>query len=341
MSLARVYVVDFLQEPLDVEREILAGIASIEALDAHHEAELVGKIEDADALLVYHFIKLTQVTIERLKKCRLIVRCGAGFDNVDWKLCRQRGIDVANVPDYGTEDVADTAIGLMLSLTRGSHLLNQRSQRSAGQWSYTEAAPLHRLRGKVFGIIGIGSIGAATALRAKAFGMDVVYYDPYAVSGRDKSLGVRCVDSLEALMHQSYVVSCHCPLTDETRGIINATSLSWMPKGSYLVNTSRGAVVDSLAVLRAIEAGQMAGAALDVLPVEPPLESDPLIMAWRNPLHPAHDRVIITPHAAFYCEEGIHDMRTKGCLNVRRVLQGLPARERVQENECRRMSAGE
>ncbi len=319
---AKVVVTDFVTEPLEDERRILGDVADVAALNAFSEEDLVGRIEEADAIMLYHFISITERTIQRLEKCRLIVRCGAGFDNVDRAVARARGIDVANVPDYGTEDVADSAIGMMLTLTRGIHYLNDRLQLGLGPWTYTQAQPLHRLRGRVFGIIGLGRIGMATALRARAFGMDVAFYDPFAAQGCDKSLGIRCVESLTELLQQSHVVSLHCPLTPETRHILNRESIAKMRPGSYVVNTSRGAVVDVVAVLEAVTSGHLRGAGIDVLETEPPPADHPLILAWRDPGHPAHGRIIINPHAAFYSEEGLLDMRIKGSRNCRRVLLG-------------------
>jgi D-3-phosphoglycerate dehydrogenase/C-terminal binding protein len=241
---------------------------------------------------------------------------------VDRAAARARGIHVANVPDYGTEDVADSAIGMMLTLTRGIHYLNDRLQLGLGPWIYAQAQPLHRLRGRVFGIVGIGRIGTATALRAKALGMEVVYYDPFVPQGRDKSLGVRAAETLDELLAQSHVVSLHCPLTEQTKHIINREAIAKMPAGSFVVNTSRGGVVDVLAVLEGITSGHLRGAAIDVLETEPPSPEHPLIAAWRDPEHPAHGRLIINPHSAFYSEEGLLDMRIKGSGNCRRVLLG-------------------
>ena len=318
----KVVVTDFINEPLDHERRLLGDLAEVVALGAFSEEELAGRIEDADAIMLYHFISLTSRTIDRLKNCRLIVRCGVGFDNVDRAAARARGIPVANVPDYGTEDVADSAIGMMLSLTRGLHFMNSRLQHRQGPWIYTQVQPLHRLRGRVFGVIGIGCIGTATALRARALGMEVVYYDPFVPQGRDKSLGIRSVETLEELLAQSDVVSLHTPLTPETRHLINRRTLALLRPGSFLVNTARGGVVDVLAVLEALESGHLRGAALDVLETEPPADDHPLIQAWRDPAHPAHDRLLLNPHAAFYSEEGLLDMRIKGSQNCRRVLEG-------------------
>jgi D-3-phosphoglycerate dehydrogenase/C-terminal binding protein len=319
---AKVVITDFITGPLEHERRILGDLADIIALDAKSESELAGRIEDADIVMVYHYLGLSAATIARLTKCKLIVRCGVGFDNVDREAARARGITVANIPDYGTEDVADSAIGMMLTLTRGIHSLNTRLQNAQGDWSYTQVAPVLRLRGRVFGVIGIGRIGTAAALRAKALGMDVIYYDPHVPQGRDKSLGIRSVETLDELLAQAHVVSAHCPLTSETKHLLNRDTIAKMRPGSFLVNTSRGGVVDVLAVLDAITSGHLRGAGIDVLETEPPSPEHPLIKAWRDPNHPAHDRIIINPHAAFYSEEGLIDMRVKGSQNCRRVLLG-------------------
>ena len=319
---ARVIVTDFISEPLDIEREILGDLAEVSALGAQREPELVGKIEDADVIVMYHLLSIGRSTIERLKHCRFIVRGGVGFDNVDRVAAREVGIDVANVPDYGTEDVADTAIAMMATLTRGVHVLNNRLQRGEGPWHYSQVVPIWRLRGRVFGVVGIGRIGTAAALRAKALGMEVVFYDPYAPQGMDKALGLRRVDSLEELLRQAHVLSVHCPLSTETRNLIGAKALSLMKPGSFLINTARGGIVHPLAVLDALSSGHLAGAGLDVLPEEPPSDESPLLQAWRDPSHVAHDRLILNPHAAFYTEEGLADMRIKSSRNVLRVLRG-------------------
>lgn len=323
---AKVIITDFIDDDLKIEQDVLGGLASVAALDAGTEEDLVGKIESADAIMMYHNISVSQSTIERLTNCKLIVRCGVGFDNVDYVFARSRAIPVCNVPDYGTEEVADSAIGMMLSLTRGIHQYNHRLQRTPTPWMYSIAQPLYRLRGTVLGIIGLGRIGIATAVRAKALGMDVRFYDPRKPDGYDKAVGVHRVESLEELLASAHVVSVHCPLNEASRHMINADTISLMPPGSYLINTARGAVVDTAAIPAAIASGQLAGAGIDVLEDEPPAVENRLVKAWKDPLHPAHERVIINPHAAFYCEEGLADMRRKGAEAVRRALLGEPLR---------------
>ncbi len=324
-----VVVADFLHDQLEPEREVLGEVARVKALEAHGEEELAGRIEQADAIIVYHEVSLSRRIIERLSRCKLIVRGGVGVDNVDLPFARQRGIPVANVPDYGSEEVADTAIAMTLAMTRGIHLLNSRLRAGQGAWSHSQAAPLSRLRGRIFGVVGLGRIGSAAALRAKALGMDAVFYDPYKPDGYDKALGIRRVETLDELLAGSLVVSMHCPLSDETLHMIDAAAIARMPRGSYLVNTSRGGVVDTRALPEAIASGQLAGAGIDVLETEPPPDDDPLLVAWRDPNHPAHHRLILNPHSAFYSEEGLLDMRRKTAEACRRALLGLPLRNVV------------
>ncbi len=324
-----VVIADCITGDLGPEQSVLGDLAQLVALDAKHEDELVGHIEDADAIMLYHEISLSQKTIQRLKHCKLIVRCGVGYDNIDRDCASDCGIPVANVPDYGTEEVADSAIGMMLALTRGITFLNSRLKAGLGSWSYTQIAPLSRLRGEVFGIVGLGRIGTAAAMRAKAFGMDVVFYDPYKEDGYDKALGIRRAEHFDELLEKTLVLSLHCPLTDETYRLIDEQALAGMPTGSYLVNTARGALVDTSVIPGAIESGQLAGAAIDVLPCEPPAVDDPLIAAWRDSDHPAHHRILVNPHSAFYCEKGMTEMRMKGAEACRRALCEEPIRNRV------------
>jgi D-3-phosphoglycerate dehydrogenase/C-terminal binding protein len=327
----RVVITDFVAGALETERRVLGEVADVVALDASSEDEIAGRIDEADAVMMYHTVSITAQTINRLKHCKLIVRCGVGYDNVDWRLARERGIAVANVPDYGTEEVADSAIGMMLALARGIAQFNSRlrDREPKEEWIYKLAMPLWRLRGRAFGIIGLGRIGTAAALRAKALGMDVVFYDPYVPDGRDKSVAVRRAETLDELLAQAHVLSPHCPLTAETFHMIDGAAIARMQRGSFLINTARGGVVDAAAIPGAIASGQLAGAGIDVLEIEPPPDDHPLLVAWRDPKHPAYHRLIVNPHAAFYSEEGMQEMRAKGSESCRRALLGLPVRNIV------------
>jgi D-3-phosphoglycerate dehydrogenase/C-terminal binding protein len=145
----------------------------------------------------------------------------------------------------------------------------------------------------------------------------------------EKALGVRRADSLDSLLAQSHIVSLHCPLTPQTRGLIGAKEIARMPRGSFLVNTARGGVLDTAAAVEALTVGHLAGAGIDVLEQEPPPENSAVLRAWRDPNHPAHDRLLLNPHAAFYCEEGSEEFRTKGAREILRALKGEPLRNRV------------
>ena len=325
----QIVISDFIADSLDTERKIIGEIADVIALDAHNEVELHGRIEQADAIMLYHNISIGQRTIERLNNCKLIVRCGVGFDNVDYVYARSRGIAVANVPDYGTEEVADSAIGMMLAMTRGINFYNVRMREKPDPWMYHTAGKLFRLRDRTFGILGLGRIGSAASIRANALGMNTIFYDPFKQDGYDKSLGIRRVESLDELLEKSFVLSVHCPNTPETKHIIDAHAIQKMPSGSYLINTARGAIVDVTAIPNAIASGKLAGAAIDVLVDEPPSKDNPLLAAWRDPNHPAYTRLIVNPHSAFYSEEGLADMRIKGTQACCNAILGRPLRNVV------------
>ncbi len=329
MNRPLVIITDYVHDDLQPEREVLSDLADVEALNAEGEQQLQGRLADAAALMVYHNVALLRPTLAQLSRCRVIARVGVGFDNVDGPAAREMGIPIVNVPDYGTEEVADSAIGLTLALTRGLMHYHVAGQDPKTPWNYLPAAPLYRLRDRVFAIVGLGRIGMATARRAQALGMDVAFYDPYRDDGYDKSLGIRRVASLEELFRQAHVVSFHCPLTPETRGMLDAQRLAWLPRGAYVVNTARGPIIETAVLPAALVSGQLAGVGLDVLPIEPPPAEDPLVRAWRDPHHPAHTRAIINPHAAFYCEEGLREMRVKAATSCRLALLGQPLRNVV------------
>lgn len=317
----KIVITDFIADALDIEKGIAEGTADVIALNASHENDLEERIEDADAIIMYHTVSITRKTIDRLKQCKLIVRAGVGVDNVDHAYARALNLPVANIPDYGSEEVADTAIGMMLSLTRGIAFLNSRLRDGLGEWSYTQVRPLTRLRNTRIGILGLGRIGTATALRAKALGMDVVFYDPYKPDGSDKALGIRRAETLESLLKQVEILTLHCPLTPETNHLINRQTLEYLPMGAYLINTARGGVVDTAAIPGAIASGRLAGAGFDVLEKEPPAD-DPLVHAWKNPDHPAYHKIVVNPHAAFYSEEGLKEIRVKSVSACMRAILG-------------------
>ncbi|NWF54490.1 MAG: C-terminal binding protein [Syntrophaceae bacterium] len=322
----KVPITDYVGSPALFEEKILADLADLPCLEQVDESGLAGRIEDADALIVFHTIRISASSIRRLRKCRAIVRCGVGYDNVDLAAAGARGIYVCNVPDYGTDEVADHALALMLACARGLAFTDRSLRKNLSPWNFLAASPLQRLAGATLGIIGLGRIGTATALRAKGFRMKVVACDPYLPDGYDKALGVTLL-SLDELMAASDVVSVHTPLTPETTRIVGAAQLAKMKPHGILINTARGKCVDVRAVAEALREGRIGGAGLDVLPDEPPAKDDLIVRLWQQESPPMN--LILTPHNAFYTEQSREEMRTKAALEVRRILLGEKPRNPV------------
>jgi phosphoglycerate dehydrogenase-like enzyme len=250
---------------------------------------------------------------DRLDVCRIFVTPKVGFDNIDLAAWGALGVPVCNVPDYGTMEVADHAIALMLALHKGIVFHTEALRADPrGNWRPALNPFGRRLSALTFGVVGLGRIGTAAALRAKAFGMRVVFFDPYLPNGADLALGVGRVASLEALFAASDVVSVHAPLGPETRKLVGARAFAAARAGAILVNTARGEIVDLDALEAALREGRIAAAALDVLPEEPANPSHPLISAWSRGEPWVKDRLLLTPHSAFCTPESVRDMRAKG-----------------------------
>ena len=312
-----VAVTDFLSEA-DPERAVLDEVAEVRLLQAVAEAEVAEKAADADVLLTFHAAQLGDRVIEKLERCRGIIRVGVGFDNVNIQAAGARGIVVCNVPDYGTEEVADHALLLLLAAARRLTIAHESIRRGVWDTSLTYGSP--RMRGKTLGLIGCGRIGSAMARRGLALGMRVVFYDPYKPDGHDKALGIERAERLEDLLPQAHFVSIHTPLTGETHNILNADTLALLrAEGAYVINTARGPCVDLDALHDALESGRVIAAGLDVVEPEPLVDE-------RIRLHP---RVVLTPHSAFYSLEGFHEMRTKAALEAKRMILGEPVRNVV------------
>lgn len=284
----------------------------------------------ADALIAYHEITVDERLLERMPRCRVIVRAGVGFDAIDLAAAGARGIPVCNVPDYGTSEVADHAIALLLALRRGivGYTTAIAADPIAG-WDWRPAPLVRRLRGATLGVIGLGRIGLATARRARGLDMRVLFFDPHLADGVDQATGFERAKTLVELLEASDAVTLHCPHSAETDRLIDDAALERMRPHAVLVNTARGRCVDTTALADALREGRLAGAALDVLPAEPPLPGDPLIEAWRAGDPALRHRLIVTPHAAWYSPEGQADLRRKSARTAVAVLAGEPPRNVV------------
>lgn len=312
----KVAITDYLTEA-EPERQVLEGVAEVVLLNAKTEQEVLQRAADADAFIVFHDMQMTDHSLRNLSDCRGVIRCGVGFDNISLAAAGSQGIVVCNVPDYGTEEVADHSLMMLLAIAR--RLIPADRSVRMGEWDPTVVYGTPRLRGRTCGIIGCGRIGTAMALRAKALGMEVVFYDPYKPPGYEKALGVGRAYRLEELLAEADFISLHTPLSRETRHILNPVTLAYVKPGAYIINTARGGCIDLNALWEALEDGRVAYAALDVV------EREPLDDArFRE-----HPRVILTPHAAFYSVEGFIEMRVKAAEEAKRMLTMEPVRNPV------------
>lgn len=286
-----------------------AGVA-LEELSGHDPDEIAQAGADAAAIFVYH-ARFDDALIGRLHACQVLARCGVGYDNIDVAAARAQGIEVTYVPEYGINDVAEHALALLLACARRIAASDRAVQR--GGWpSFAELGPMRRLADSTLGLVGFGRIARALAVRARGLRLRVVASDPHVDPAVAEPLGVRLC-SLDEMLSQAQYLSVHVPLNEDTRHLIGETELGRMRSDCYLINTSRGAVVDQDALMAALDAGKIAGAALDVLDREPPAPDSPI-------LH--RDNVLITPHSAAYTREALAEVRRTALSDALRVLGG-------------------
>jgi D-3-phosphoglycerate dehydrogenase len=272
--------------------------------------------QDCHAVAVGDY-PISAPVIDQLGRCLLLARTGAGLDAVDLGAARRNGIRVTNVPDYGMEDVASHALMLMLALAR--HLKTWERILRSGSWDRLGTGPIFRVHGHTIGILGLGRIGKTFARQVSGLGCRVVANDPYLEHQVFRVHGAEEVD-FDTLIESSDFLSLHVPLTDETRHIIGAQELARMKSTAYLINTSRGAVVDQKALVHALRSGRIAGAGLDVFEDEPISPNDGLLTL---------ENVILTPHVAWCSEESRHTMAERTVEEIIRAFQGKPARSPV------------
>jgi len=297
---------------VDLETRVLGKTARVKYFLTDNEANFSPEILKADALIIWQNANITENTISRMKHCRALIRNGVGYDSVDIEAAARAGIPVCNVPDYGTEEVADHAIALSLALTRQLFSLDAEAKKPG--WKLVAKDKLRRTSSLTFGVVGLGRIGTAAALRAKSLGFNVIFYDPYLPSGTEKAIGIKRTHSLNGLLKTSDVVSIHCPLNEETHYLIAEQELSLMKPSAYLVNTARGGIIKKKDVLSALRKGVIAGAGLDVI------ENEPL----KTKAEARTPNLIATCHAAFCSREGMIEMRTTSARIAKQAVQGKP-----------------
>ena len=301
---ARIVITDCDHGTIEAEERVAAQAgADISLANCVTEDDVIRAAAGADGVIV-QYAPVTAAVLDALPDLRVISRYGVGVDTIDVGAAAARGVLVCNVPDYGTEDVSDHAIALAVALLRGIPALDRGLRQ--GTADLDPVKPLHRFRGRTFGIVGLGRIGVGTGRKARALGFEVVAHDPVVETVPEELRGAELL-SLDELLRRADVVSLHVPLIDETRNLINVGTLASMKPEAIIVNTCRGGVVDTEALADALERGQILGAALDV--TEP------------EPLPPSHrlyqlPNVVITPHAGWYSEESFTELKERAAGNA-------------------------
>jgi len=300
-------ITDYFKEP-DVEREILGDLVGTHVGD------------DTVVLLVWHN-QITVELVDRLPALRGVQRYGVGYDNLDVSALKKRRIVACNNPDYGVDEVSDTALAMILNIVRGMSTYDCAARTYRSTWQENVNRAIKRSSDTVVGVVGAGRIGGSVVVKCKSLGFDTVFFDPYQPRGYEKMLKSRRVDSLDELLAESDVISVHTPLTQETRSMINEAFIAAMKPGSALVNTARGGLLDGTDVLYdALRSGHLAGVALDVLPQEPPPE-DALISAWRRGDDWLGGRLIINPHTSYYSAASYQELRRNAARNALRIYE--------------------
>jgi D-3-phosphoglycerate dehydrogenase len=308
-SKAKVVLTDYVWESLDVEKRTLAGLAELVALQTQTPAEFLPQAEDCDALLATYAGPISAAVMARMPKCRIIAKYGIGVDTIDVDAATEAGIIVTNNPTYCIEEVAEDTLAMLLACARKIAFYDRLVR--SGRWEVPPGKPIFRLAGSTLGLIGFGNIARQVATRAAAFGMRIVFFDPFVMDGQFDAPGGKL--ELNDLLRESDFVSLHPPLTPRTRKMINDEVLARMKSTAFLINCSRGPVVDTDALVRALDANTIAGCALDVTDPEPLPDPHPLR---------GRENVILNPHTAWYSEQALVGLQAGAPNEVRRVLLG-------------------
>lgn len=306
---AKVVLTDYVWESLDVEKKTLEGLADLVALQTKNPEDFLAEAADCDALLNTYAGPITAEVMSGMPRCKIIARYGIGVDTIDVAAATAAGIIVTNNPSYCIEEVAEHTMALLLACARKVALYDRLVRE--GRWEVPPGKPLFRLAGRTLGLVGFGNIARAVAVRAAAFGMRVLYVDPFVTAGQHAVPGDK--RELGAVLREADFLSLHPPLLPETRGMIGDEAFARMKPTAFVINCSRGPILDTAALVRALDAGRIAGCALDTTDPEPLPDPHPLR---------GRDNVIITPHVAWYSEQALVGLQAGAPSEVRRVLTG-------------------
>lgn len=291
---------------------------------------LLPKLSEKTTIILVWHREINEGFLKKYKRIRAIVRYGVGFDNIDLQKCKELGIKVYNNPDYGVDEVSDTAVSMILSLARRVKELENFALNNRESWLGAKIPfPMKRINKMKIGIIGLGRIGGSVARKMKVFSNEVSFFDPYLSSGIEKTFSLRRVHDLNDLLNDSDIISIHTPLTKETKGMINEDFINRMKNGSILINVSRGTIVkDNKFILKALRNKSLSGYGTDVFVDEPPNKEDQLYRTWANS-DPLSNRIIITPHTSYYSQQAIRECREKASLKVLNIIKDLKIRDNI------------
>lgn len=313
------------------EKPIAKNKCELIKFNASHAEEIPNDVlKNADGLITGLKMTIDKKVIDQLSKCKIITRLGVGYDLIDIQYCGSKGIVVSNVPDYGTYEVADHAMAMIMNFARGISSYNDKLKSNlTTNWNFSLVNTIERLVDKNVGIIGLGRIGTAFALRAKAFGFNIKFYDPYVPDGQEKALNIERCNNLEELISDIDYLSIHCLANKETENLINSKILNMCKSNLTIINTARGVIINLDDAYTALKNGKLGALGLDVFPNEPPNKNHPLVKAWLNEDW-AKEKIIFTPHSAFYsptgliflrekalktCLDHLEDIKTANCVN--------------------------
>ncbi len=303
----QVVITDCDHGSIEEEKEELVRIgAELILAQVKEEKDLIRACKEADGLINQYSL-LTRDVLEQLRRCKVLARYGVGVDSIDLKAATDLGIIVANVPDYCMDEVANQTIAMILTLIRKTAFFDRKVK--SGQWDFHQGIPIHRTKGKTLGLIGCGKIGLQVARRISAFGVKVITFDPYLEKAPEEAE----LKDFDTVLEESDFISIHCPLNDSTRHLIGEKEFRKMKKKPFLVNTSRGPIIDEKALVWALRESLVSGAGLDVLEKEPP-DSQSLLLKMEN--------VVLSPHVGFYSVESISELKRRTAKNVADVLMG-------------------
>jgi len=313
-----VFITDYIESP-DIEFDVLGNYLS------------TNLSKEIEYIIVWHQ-KVDKNFIDNLPNLKGIIRYGVGYDQIDIDYCRKRNIVVCNTPDYGTDEVSDTALAMIMNITRGISRYDYFSRSYFDTWQENTIKSIKRNNEIKLGVIGAGRIGGSLILKANALRFQTFFYDPYVVRGHEKMLNSTRLESLKEILNECDIISINCPLNSETKAMVDDKFISMMKDGASLVNTARGGIVSNLDIFyKALKEDKLSNVSLDVLPEEPPKKSL-LLDAWRGKAPWLDGRFIINPHTAYYSDKSFFEMRFKAASNILRMIQGKSPYNRV-DNE--------